>query len=380
MYRIKVLAVDDEAGMRMAIARTLARYKLKMEDVDGEITFDISLCETAEEALQMIETEKPDILLLDYKLPGMSGLDLLDRLYEEESGILTVMITAYASLETAVSAIKRGAFDFLAKPFTPEELRSIVRKASHSIILARQVKRLAEEKRRIRFEFISVLGHELKSPLNAIDGYLSMLKDRAAGEEVANYDRMVDRSAARIEQMRKLIADLLEMTKIESGQRRRHIESLDLKAIAQSSIETMIPDAELRNIDIKLNADGGVEMNADRQEIEIIFNNLISNAIKYNKDDGSVKVDITRMDSEVNIRVSDTGIGLNEEECARLFNDFVRIKNQKTKHIEGSGLGLSTVKKIAGMYDGEVLLDSVPDEGSVFTVRLTEPDPDEADD
>jgi signal transduction histidine kinase len=380
MDSIKVLAVDDEAGMRMAIARTLARYKIEMEDVDGEISFDISLAENAEDALEMIEADKPDILLLDYKLPGMSGLDLLDRLSEEDAGILTVMITAYASLETAVSAIKRGAFDFLAKPFTPEELRSIVRKASQSIILARQVKRLAEEKRRIRFEFISVLGHELKAPLNAIDGYLAMFKDRSAGEEVVNYDRMVDRSIARIEQMRKLIADLLEMTKIESGQRRRHIELLNLKALAQSSIETMMPDAELRNIDVELNANGGVEMNADRQEIEIVLNNLISNAIKYNKDDGSVKVDISRKDSEVNIRVSDTGIGLSKEESARLFNDFVRIKNQKTKHIEGSGLGLSTVKKIAGMYGGEVLLDSVPDEGSVFTVIIYEPDPEESED
>ncbi|MFW5702260.1 MAG: sensor histidine kinase [Bacteroidota bacterium] len=371
--------MDDEAGMRMAIARTLARYKLKMQDVDDEVGFDVLLAESAEQALELIESEKPELMLLDYKLPGMSGLELLDRLNEEDSAILTVMITAYASLETAVSAIKRGAFDFLAKPFTPDELRATVQKASQNIILARQVKKLAEEKRRIRFEFISVLGHELKAPLNAIDGYLHMFRDRAAGEEVTNYDKMVDRSMARIEQMRKLIADLLEMTKIESGQRQRRIERIDLTEIANSSIETMIPDAELRNISINFEADEDSTMLADRQEVEIIFNNLISNSIKYNRDNGSVRIAISK-DDAVRITVADTGIGMTKEECERLFNDFVRIKNEKTRHIEGSGLGLSTVRKIARMYDGDVEVASRPDHGSTFTVTLVEPEPPEEDD
>ena len=113
-----------------------------------------------------------------------------------------------------------------------------------------------------------------------------------------------------------------------------------------------------------------VVMTADRGEIEIILNNLITNAVKYNKDNGTVDISIVDSNGTVTITVSDTGIGMTQEEASRLFNDFVRIKNVKTKQILGSGLGLSTVKKIALLYDGDVSVSSKPDEGSTFSVEL----------
>ena len=97
-----------------------------------------------------------------------------------------IMITAYASLETAVTATRRGAYDFLAKPFTPEELRGAVRKAARHLILQRQARRLAEEKRQVRFQFISVLAHEMKAPIAAIEGYLQMIRERALGESLGD--------------------------------------------------------------------------------------------------------------------------------------------------------------------------------------------------
>ena len=102
----------------------------------------------------------------------------------------------------------------------------------------------------------------------------------------------------------------------------------------------------------------------------MILNNLVSNAVKYNRDGGRVRVWSEDADDVVRIRVEDTGIGLTPEECKRLFNDFARIKNEKTRHILGSGLGLSTVRKLAALYGGEVAVQSRPDAGSVFTVTL----------
>ena len=127
-------------------------------------------------------------------MPGISGLEVLDRLAGRETDMLTIMITAYASIETAVSATKRGAYDFLAKPFTPDELKSTIRKAAARLILAKQARRLAEEKRRVRFEFIRVLGHELKAPLNAVAGYLDILQNHQLGSDLAAYDELVARS------------------------------------------------------------------------------------------------------------------------------------------------------------------------------------------
>jgi len=171
--------------------------------------------------------------------------------------------------------------------------------------------------------------------------------------------------------MRKMIGDLLDLTRIESGERKREFAEVDVREVAQTAIDTALAEAQERNISVALQADGPVSMQADRSEIEIILNNLITNAVKYNRDGGSVAVRLASQDGTVSISVRDTGIGMTTEEAARLFNDFVRIKNERTRNILGSGLGLSTVKKIALLYDGEVTVEGEPDKGSIFTVTLS---------
>jgi signal transduction histidine kinase len=368
---LRILVVDDEPGMRSGVTRSLRDFTLRLPDVNGEVRFDIDQAASGEEALEKIAACAPDILLLDHKLPGISGLDVLDRIGPERlEDMLTIMITAYASLETAISATKRGAYDFLAKPFTPEELHSAVRKTAGRLILSRQARKLALEKRQVRFQFISVLAHELKAPLSAIEGYLNILKDKSAGDDPAVYERMIDRSLVRSEHMRKLISDLLDMTRIESGQKKRDLAEVDLREMAQVSVDTLMPSARARNIEITLHAGGPVTITADRSEIEIIFNNLISNAVKYNRDNGTVDIRIDPQGDTVVLTVADTGIGMTPEETAKLFGDFVRIKNDKTRNILGSGLGLSIVRKLAQMYGGDATVASVPDVGSTFTVTL----------
>lgn len=372
MEIIKILIVDDEPGMRMGMSRSLANFKLKLPDIEEEISFSLDTAETGMEALEKIKANKPDILLLDYKLPDITGLEILEQIETDDEEFLTIMVTAYASLDTAVSAIKSGAFDFLAKPFTPAEIRNTVAKTAKTLITARHAKRLSEERKQVRFQFISVLGHELKAPLSAVEGYLNMIKSRAAGEELASYDKMIERSLIRTEQMKKLIQDLLEMTKIESGQRVRELKRFDLYEAVVMSIETMTPDAEAKGISINLNCPNPLTIFADRSEMDIILNNLISNAVKYNKENGRIDINISKEDNKISITVKDTGIGISNEEQQKLFKDFVRIKNRKTKDILGSGLGLSTVKKIAMLYGGDAVVESEPEIGSAFIITLLE--------
>jgi len=370
MLTLRALVVDDELGMRLGIQKALSRYKMQLAEVPDEIGFEVEMAESAEEAITKINADRPDLLLLDYKLPSMSGLDLLEQINVQESEMVTIMITAYATLETAVTAIKKGAFDFLAKPFEPNELKKAVKKAAQNLILARQVRKLEQEKHQVRFQFISVLGHELKSPLNAIEGYLNIMRERVAGNELKSYDDMVDRSIVRIQGMKKMIADLLDLTRIESGQKKREIVECDVRAIAKTAIESIQPSANEKNISIELNADEPVKMLADAGELEIVLNNLITNAVKYNRDSGKVRITLKKENDLVKISVSDTGIGMSSEESAKLFKEFVRIKNEKTRHIDGSGLGLSIVKKIATIYNGDVNVTSQPNVGSTFNVRL----------
>ena len=370
METLRVLVTDDELGMRLGVSRTLRDFLVRVPDVNDEVAFTVAEAETGEQALEMIEREPPDILLLDYKMPGISGLEVLDRLSGKHGEMLTIMITAYASIETAVTATKRGAYDFLAKPFTPDELKSTIRKAAARLILAKQTRKLAEEKRQVRFEFIRVLGHELKAPLNAIEGYLQMFKERSLGNDPAAYEEGIDRSMIRIESMRKLIADLLDITQIESGRKNRQFAELDVRDVARMAIEAFAAAAAERRITLDLNAPSPVPMNADRGELEMILGNLVSNAVKYNCDGGRVEVRVEKHDYRVTLAVSDNGIGMSEEESKILFGEFVRIKNEKTRNILGSGLGLSIVKKIAQLYDGDASVVSKPDAGSTFTVIL----------
>jgi len=367
---LQILIVDDEYGMRRGAERALRDITMNLPDINGEVRFNIRTAASGGELEEKMKEGPTDILVLDHKLPDTTGLDILDRLNKESRDILTIMITAYASLDTAVTATRRGAYDFLAKPFTPEELRGAVRKAAKHLILQRQARRLAEEKRQVRFQFISVLAHEMKSPISAIEGYLQMIRERAVGNKLEDYDHMVDRCLLRIEGMRKLISDLLDLTSIESGQRQRTIASVDLAEVARQSVENVKPEAERRGISIKLEMPASLRMEADRTEMEMVFNNLISNAVKYNRDNGSVLIEVGMTGDEVRIQVQDTGIGMTPEETRRLFSDFSRIKNEKTRHILGSGLGLSTLKKIVMLYNGDITVKSTPDVGSTFTATL----------
>ncbi|MCU0664484.1 MAG: ATP-binding protein [Myxococcota bacterium] len=366
-HSLRILVTDDEAGMREGTARALSRFTTRFEELDAAVTYTVETASSGEEALEIIERQQPDILLLDYKLPGISGLDVLAQTQGKVKEMITVMITAYASLETAITATKQGAFDFLAKPFTPQEVRAAVRKATNQLLLLREAHRLAQEKRRIRFEFISVLAHELKAPLNAVESYLNIMHSGLASADPKTFEHSVTRSLVRIQGMRKLIFDLIDMTRIESGTKARNLADCDLLEVARSAVETQEPLAADRNIKLVLDAQAPVVALVDRAEMEIVMANLVSNAVKYNRDGGTVTVRLRQTKSATRIEVEDTGIGMSEKEVAKLFGDFVRIKNEKTRHIEGSGLGLSTLKKIAGLYKGEVSVRTQPDLGSTFT-------------
>lgn len=370
MTRLSVLIVDDEPGMRYGVKRALRGLTLRVPELDAEVSFDLEEADSGEAALDALAQRTCDIMLLDHKMGGMTGVEVLDQLRRRDGDILVVMITAFATIDTAVRATKSGAFDFLTKPFTPDELTDTIRKAASHLLVQRRARELADEKRRVRFDFIRVLGHELKSPLAAIESYLNVMKERVAGERLADYDDMIDRSLLRAAGMRKLIADLLDLTYIESGQKKRELTLVDAADAASAALEAAAPHARTRGVRVTLECRGPTTLHADRGEIDIVLNNLISNAVKYNREHGEAAVSLVGDERRLCITVRDTGIGLSAEEAARLFQDFARIRNAKTRDIPGSGLGLSIIKKIAALYHGDVTVESQPDVGSTFTVVL----------
>jgi signal transduction histidine kinase len=374
MATFKILVVDDEQGIRDGTRRILQNFRVDYPFMDEQIDFEILEAATGSDGIEIIDTQQPDILLLDNKLPDIQGVEVLEYVKNKHYDIVVVMITSYASLELAVKATRDGAFDFIPKPFTPQEIRASIENITKQLFLKRMTQSLNSTGKQIRFQFLSVLSHELKAPLNAIDGYLHMVREKQFGNNVDAYTEILDRSIERIKGMRQLILDLLDLTKIESGKPTQKLQQVDVRQIVQMAVDTNRPYAIQKDVDLYLNTKSPVMMKADAGEIEIVMNNLISNAVKYNKEGGRVDCFIEELPEALRISVSDTGIGMAEEETRNIFDDFVRIKNQQTKGIAGSGLGLSIVKKIVDMYKGSIKVQSNPGQGTTFIITLPKPE------
>jgi two-component system, sensor histidine kinase and response regulator len=369
VHTLRVLIVDDEPGLRQGTERVLQTYAAEVPGCEGPVQFVVDQAASAEEGLTAIAAAPPDILLLDLRLPGMTGLDMLDEIRDQ--GLLTIVITGYASLENAIKATKGGAFDILPKPYTPDELIAIVGKAAHHLLVERQAQALQRSQRRVRFNFVSLLAHELKTPLAAVGGYLDILQDRDAAIASGMYDQVVARSQARIESMRKMISDLLDLTRIESGQRNRDVKAVNLREVARACVELCRIEGLEHDLHVATaELAEPLTVQADRAEMEMVLNNLLSNAVKYNRPGGSVTLDLVAEGTGVRITVTDTGIGMTAEEVSGIFHDFVRVKNEQTRNIIGSGLGLAIVRRVVDLYGGTVRVESRPGEGSTFIVWL----------
>jgi len=370
MNKLKILVVDDEPGIRSGVSRILTRFTVDYPFMDEQIGFEVLEAETGEIGLEIIEREHIDVVLLDNKLPGIQGIDLLEMIKERQPDTLITMITSHASLDVAVKATSIGAHDFVPKPFTPQELKSSLENITKHIFLKKMTRQLQKEGKQIRFQFLQVLSHELKAPINAIEGYLQMILNKQFGDSIDGYSEITQRSLERLKGMRGLIMDLLDLTRFETGKKTSEPQQVDIKALAMAAVDLHKPYAIQKDISIRLHIDCDVCVFGISDELEIIFNNLISNAVKYNKVNGRVDISVACNHEFVSIIFSDTGIGIPEEEMKNLFTEFFRIKNEDTKGIQGSGLGLSIVKKIVDLYKEKIEVESTPGSGTKFTVVL----------
>lgn len=370
MAQLKVLVVDDESGIRSGVARILGNFHVTYPFMDEDYTFSILEAATGEEGIEIIDRDMPDIMLLDNKLPGIQGVEVLEYVKKKNLDIVVAMITSYASIDVAVRAHNDGAIDFIPKPFTPQELKTSIEQITKQLYLRRITNTLKVEGRKVRFQFLSVLSHELKAPLNAIEGYLRMMQERQLGNSLDDYASAVERSLQRIESMRNLIMDLLDFTKVSFERHLENMQEIVMSDMVSMAIVTVSPYAIHKDIRFNTDVRHCGKIWADPNDFEIILNNLISNAVKYNRTGGTVTVTVDCSEDDFTISVADTGIGMNADEREMLFEEFSRIKNEKTRNISGSGLGLSIVKKVVELYHGVIEVTSEPERGSVFTVII----------
>ena len=171
--------------------------------------------------------------------------------------------------------------------------------------------------------------------------------------------------------MRRLIMDILDLTKIDAGEKKRYLENVSVTEIVDNCIESVRIMARDKKVEVNYSVDQNFKAVLDSGEFEIVLNNLLTNAVKYNVEGGKVFLDVKKTGNGIKIRCEDTGIGMSPEDQEKLFKEFSRIKNKFTVNVQGSGLGLSILKKIVALYNGEVIVESAEGKGTVFSVFLS---------
>jgi len=283
-----------------------------------------------------------------------------------------VVITGYATIDTAVEAMKSGAYDFLPKPFSPEELRLIVNRALERHRLTVESHRSEMEREILKRRFITFVSHQLQTPLVAIHQYLDVLKRLGDTEEaVARRQEWLDRCLKRTEELQAIIKDWLTLASMEGGLLARQRVKVDLKPVILGILKTYEEMAAADRVSLQAGfPEEPCLVSGDRNCLTVLFDNLIVNAIKYNKPDGNVTVSASLAAGEVEISVSDTGIGVPEKYRPLLFGEFFRVKGGAAKRTSGTGLGLAICKKIVTESGGTISLESEVNAGSTFRVRL----------
>jgi two-component system sensor histidine kinase/response regulator len=369
----RLLVIDDEIGICEGIQRAL-----EPEGFQVEITLD------GNAGLELVRQRGYDLVLLDVKMPSISGLDLIPLIRQADPEIICIIITGYATVEMAVSAIKQGAYDFLTKPFSVDTLllavnqglerRRLSIEAQRTAQAEAEARALAEEKDRLlaldetKKQFIRLVTHELKAPVAAIETYLTLiLKDYVAPEEQSE---ILEKCIIRAREERRLIDDLLELGQLESDVTFQLVP-VNPGEVLQDVVAEFGEEVELKALDLVLDIGPEIpEIQAVPEQVKSLWSNLVSNAIKYTPQGGRISLSLQREKDYLVGQVKDTGIGIAEGDFQRLFSEFFRARNAVDSGVPGTGLGLVIVKRVIESLHGTISVDSEIGSGTTFRFRI----------
>ncbi len=484
----RILVVDDEKGIREGCRRILT--------AEG---FAVDVAENGRAGLEHARGCAYDLILVDLMMPVMGGLEMMEEVRKIDPDVIMIVVTGFATIETAVEAIKHGAYDYVPKPFEPDQLVTVVNRGLETRLLRIKARRLTEERdqkllevanetskirtivdsmgdgilvtnqehqlvlwnpaaarmlglpehleagrnvadviherplveiinkalspdasqytaiseeveiaqpeaktvmvnvsvirdetgrhlgvvatlrditrlkevEQVKSQFVRMVTHELRAPLSAVEGYLSAYLSGVAGTDPQVNRQMLERAKLRTHSLLDLVNDLLQFSRLESKKVERKKELLDLSAVITNTVELLRNQGEAKELTFEIDLPGNLPpIEADRSEMDQLFTNLVSNAIKYNVKKGKVTVSGERRGNYVSIKVADTGVGIAEEHLPQIFDEFFRVSGPQTRYTTGTGLGLAIVKKIVESHFGTIKVESKVDEGTVFTVRF----------
>ena len=326
----KILIVDD-------VVSNVLLLKVLLKNLN----YQIATANDGLQALSAVETEKPDLILLDVMMPGLNGFEVAEKLKEnpETRDIPIIFLTALNATSDVVRGFKAGANDFISKPFHKEEL--LIR-VSHqiSLIAARRIIiRQTEELQRTisgRDKLYSVIAHDLRSPIGSIKMVLNMLLLNLPASSIGkDMHEMLNMANRMTEEVFSLLDNLLKWTKSQIGRLNVVYQQFDLVPIIQGVIEIFSIAAELKNIRLRVEIPDTLEVYADCDMMKTVIRNLISNAMKFTPEGGDITIRVRQDDAQAAIvEVSDSGCGISKENQAKLMTPLVRIGRRQRLDVQ----------------------------------------------
>lgn len=362
----RIIIIDDEEIIRDSCKQALVKTG-----------YVVKSAEDGDSGLKLFKEFQPDLALVDLKLPGKkSGLEVLEEIERLDPTVVKVVITGYATVSSAVDAMRKGAYNFIPKPFTPEEIRVIVARGIElrNVLLERNACWLEQEK--TRKNMMSLVSHELRAPLAATVQYLEVILAGMAGEISPQAMEMIERCDIRLREMLELFNRWLNLAAFDPIKMAEHFQIINLSDIAKESVDILKSLADKKRINLLFDPSTQVPpIRGNRLSLIEIFNNLISNAIKYNQPGGWVQIELHESERMVWTQIRDNGIGIKEEHLPRIFEEFYRVDGRQDAQVKGSGLGLSIVKKMVETHGGMIGVESRFGQGTTFKISFPKGSP-----
>ena len=403
---VKVLVVDDEEGMRTTLCDVL--------QAEG---YAVHAMGSGKKALEEIRNTGYGIVITDLKLPDMNGVEVMETAKEFNPEIVTIMMTGYASVDTAVQVLNQGAFAYLIKPFNLDEVKAILRKAVHQIWMAQENKHLIDELQltlkdlsakkhemealtevltasqnqllntnqqlaqanedlkhldQMKSEFLANMSHELRTPLNAVIGFSEAMRDGLAGPVNDKQLHYVDNIFTSGQMLLRLIDDILDLSKIAAGKMDLVEDQFVLDELIGDVQRVIQPLVVKKNLDFKVSSDSPFPslLFGDQRRLEQVLLNLLSNAIKFTPEHGKIVLRLSSTAQAMRFEVIDTGIGIGKGDQGQLFKQFKQLDSSSRKKYKGTGLGLVISKKLVEIHGGKIGVESVAGKGSNFCFSL----------
>jgi two-component system sensor histidine kinase/response regulator len=356
----KILIIDDEEVVLDSCTQILKSGDHHIETAqNGEI------------GIKVVQEFKPDLVYVDLKMPGVSGFEVLEKINEIDPTIVSIVITGYATVSSAVEAMKKGADDFLPKPFTPDELRLITQRGLEKRRLVLETIALRKEKEMLRDHFAAIVSHELKSPLGAVQQNLFLLEDELSNELTEDQKNRLEHIKSRLSDLMKLIHTWLRVISAEDIEKIRDaFKPTSITAVVSKAVESVQPHAIHKDIEIITSVDKTLEpVNGDEGTLVEAVVNVMGNAIKFSRLGSEIIVKVKEQEDSILISVTDTGVGISKEDLPLIFNDFYMGKSGHVAEA-GSGLGLALTRRIVEAHNGSISVESKLGEGSTFTICL----------